>query len=353
MVDLNMPNLDMDFIDKFIPSKDTRAYLHSINYKFNDKEKATIVANHLLLSETDKIEWLTAFKDTVPDEELREKIQQAIKYIESGEDWLGDNNAALFDFVFIPHDFRHGDIVRSLCGEWDTEIFKEKVGIILCYFDAAYDFYKNLQGDYSDTQICVDIKFDGVEYMGEFEHEHINPIYIERLQLQEKDERRVYLDYLINVYAKKNPLKKNEGKPEYVSNLTDSLEQRHLGEYIPVYDAEAGCWCVQTEHGFEYGSLDYVAAEFSGSGLIYHFTENGRKDHVHTFEAVLERILANPEGIEVKNEYGEYSDTELQFAQSVRQAVPFIKTHNRPMTNAELLENRESAINFCVEEEEK
>lgn len=354
MVDLNMPNLGMDFIDMFIPSKDTRVYLHSINHEFNDKEKATIVANHLLLPEEDKIEWLAAFKDTVPDEELKEKIKQAIKCIESGEDWIGDHNAALFDFVFVPHDFRHGDIVRSLCGEWDTKPFFEKVGIILCYFDANFDFYKNLQGDYSDTQICVDIKFDGVKYMGEFEHEHINPIYIERLQLQEKDERRVYLDYLINVYTtKRNSIKKNEGKPEYVSNLTDSLEQRHLGEYIPVYDGETDCWCVQTGHGFEYGSLDYVAAEFSGSGLIYHFTENGKENHVHTFEAVLERIFANPEGIRLKTEYGEYSETELQFVQSIRQAVSFVKTHNRPITNAELRENRESAINFCGEGEEK
>lgn len=86
--------------------------------------------------------------------------------------------------------------------------------------------------------------------------------------------------------------KKNEGKPEYVSNLTDSLEQRHLGEYIPVYDGETDCWCVQTE-------------------------------------------------------YGEYSETELQFAQSICQAVSFVKMHNRPMTNAELRENRENFINSC------
>lgn len=140
---------------------------------------------------------------------------------------------------------------------------------------------------------------------------------------------------------------KNKGKSEYVSNLTDNLEQRHLGEYIPVYDAEAGCWCVQTGHGFECSSLDYVAAEFSGSGLIYHFIENEREDHVHTFEAVLERIFANPKGIRLKVEYGEYSEIELQFAQSIRQAVSFVKMHNRPMTNAELRENRENVINSC------
>lgn len=82
-------------------------------------------------------------------------------------------NESLFDFVFIPHDFRNGDIVRSLYGGWNTIEFCEKVGIILSYFDKDYEFYKNLRGDYSDAQVCVDIKFDGVAYQGEFEHEHI------------------------------------------------------------------------------------------------------------------------------------------------------------------------------------
>ena len=68
----------------------------------------------------------------------------------------------------------------------------------------SYEFYKNVKGDYSDTQVCVDIKFDGVQYQGEFEHEHINPIYIERMTLHEKDEMRAYHAYLTNIYLKKN-----------------------------------------------------------------------------------------------------------------------------------------------------
>ena len=51
----------------------------------------------------------------------------------------------------------------------------------------------------------------------------------------------------------------------------DLLEQRYLGEYIPVYDDTSGIWCVQTGHGFESGAVDYIAAEFSGTGLIYLF----------------------------------------------------------------------------------
>ena len=40
--------MEKDFIDEFIPSKDTRAYLHSIHHEFTDLEKATIVANHII-----------------------------------------------------------------------------------------------------------------------------------------------------------------------------------------------------------------------------------------------------------------------------------------------------------------
>ena len=198
-------------IDAFIPSKDTRAYLHSIHHEFSDLEKATIVANHYMITYEDKIGWLMDFKDRVSNEDLRERIKKAISFIKGEKEsydkgWLCDYNEALFDFVFIPHDFRHGDIVRSLYGEWDTTPYCEKIGIILGYFDKNYDFYRNMRGDYSDVQITVDTKFDGVEYQGEFSHEHINPIYIERMTLQEKDKRRPYLDYLINlpVYDEEN-----------------------------------------------------------------------------------------------------------------------------------------------------
>lgn len=336
----------MDFIDRFIPSKDTRAYLHSIHHKFSDLEKATIVANHLMVSYKDKIAWLSAFKDTVQDEKLRKRIKKAIRYIKKDKKsykkgWFTDHNDFLYDFVFIPHDFRHGDIVRSLYGKWDTTEFVGKVGIILSYFEKEYEFYRNLKGDYSDVQICVDIKFDGVSYQGEFHHDHINPIYIERMTLHERDERRTYLDYLTNIYLKKDKMLSEKSGPEYVSDLEDKLEMRYLDEHIPVYDTETGAWCVQTGHGFESGCIDYVAAEFCGAGLIYHFTENGTMDHVHGFDGVLERVLNNSENIEILTEYGEYSEQEKKMIESVKRAASFVREHHRPMTNAELSENRQ------------
>ena len=55
--------MEKNFIDEFIPSKDTRAYLHSIHHEFTDLEKATIVANHIMISYEKKVKWLNSFKE--------------------------------------------------------------------------------------------------------------------------------------------------------------------------------------------------------------------------------------------------------------------------------------------------
>lgn len=224
-------------------------------------------------------------------------------------------------------------------------MFNEKIGIILSYFDDDYELYKNLRGDYSDVQVCVDIKFDGVAYQGEFEHEHINPIYIERMSLNEKDERIAYLKYLTNLYSKNRHMSEVENKPEYAGGTDDLLEQRYLGEYIPVYDDTSGIWCVQTGHGFESGTVDYIAAEFSGTGLIYHFVRNGQLDHAHGFDRVLEEVLQDPENVDIVTDYGEYSQQEINMVSGIKRAVMFVQSYRRPMTSAELRENRSDIKN--------
>ena len=186
----------------------------------------------------------------------------------------------------------------------------------------------------------MDIKFDGVAYQGEFEHEHINPIYIERMTLDEKDERRAYLNYLTNLYNKKNLMIEGDNKPEYSGGSDNLLEQRYLDEYVPVQDDASGIWCVQTGHGFESGDINYIASEFSGTGLIYHFMHNGEMDHVHGFENVLVEILKDPEHVDIVIDYDEYSDQEIQMVKGIKRAAAFVQSHHRPMTNAELWKSR-------------
>ena len=342
--------MEKNFIDEFIPSKDTRAYLHSIHHEFTDLEKATIVANHIMISYEKKVKWLNSFKEKISDDTLKGRISKALVQIKKDKKYYRKCNTALgalpyneslFDFIFIPHDFRHGDIVRSLYGGWNTTEFCEKVGIILSYFDKDYEFYKNLRGDYSDVQICVDIKFDGVAYQGEFEHEHINPIYIERITLNEKDERRAYLNYLTNLYSKKDAMGETDNsKPEYAGGSDDLLEQRYLGNYIPVQDEATGKWCVQMGYGFESGDVNYIATEFSGMGLIYHLMYNGEMDHVHGFDSVLAMVLQDPEHVDIVTDYGEYSEQAIQMVKGIKRTVAFVQSHHRPMTNEELRKNR-------------
>lgn len=328
-----------DFIDEFIPSKDTRAYLHSIHYEFTDLEKATIVANHIMISYEEKVKWLNNFMHQISDDALKDRISKALKNL--------SYNESFFDFVFIPHDFRHGDIVRCLYGDWNTTEFCEKVGIILNYSDKEYEFYKNVKGDYSDVQVCVDIKFDGAAYQGEFEHEHINPIYIERITLNEKDERRAYLNYLTNLYSKKDAMGENDNsKPEYAGGSDDLLEQRYLGNYIPVQDEATGKWCVQMGYGFESGDVNYIATEFSGMGLIYHLMYNGEMDHVHGFDSVLAMVLQDPEHVDIVTEYDEYSEQEIKMVKEIKRAVAFVQSHHRPMTNEELRKNGRDEL-YC------
>lgn len=38
--------------------------------------------------------------------------------------------------------------------------------------------------------------------------------------------------------------------------------------------------------------------------------------------------------------YGEYSEQEVRMIESIKRAAAFVKVHHRPMTNAELRENR-------------
>ena len=82
----------------------------------------------------------------------------------------------------------------------------------------------------------------------------------------------------------------------------DELEQKYYNEHIPVQD-DSGIWRVQTGHGLESGDINYIAGEFSGMCLIYHFMHNGEMDHVHRFEDVLAELLQDPEHVDIVTDH--------------------------------------------------
>ena len=119
----------------------------------------------------------------------------------------------------------------------------------------------------------------------------------------------------------------------------DELEQKYYNEHIPVQD-DYGIWRVQTGHGLESGDINYIAGEFSGMCLIYHFMHNGEMDHVHRFEDVLAELLQDPEHVDIVTDHVEYSEQQIQMVKAIKRAVSFVDSHHRPMTMEELRRNR-------------
>lgn len=119
----------------------------------------------------------------------------------------------------------------------------------------------------------------------------------------------------------------------------DELEQKYYNEHIPVQD-DSGIWRVQTGHGLESGDINYIAGEFSGMCLIYHFMHNGEMDHVHRFEDVLAELLQDPEHVDIVTDHVEYSEQQIQMVKAIKRAVSFVDSHHRPMTMEELHRNR-------------
>lgn len=118
----------------------------------------------------------------------------------------------------------------------------------------------------------------------------------------------------------------------------ENLRKKFGTKFIPIQDKFSGIRCVQTEHGFECGDIDYIVSDFSGMGLIYHFNNQGNIDHIHRFQDLLIEVLQDPEHIDIIPDYGEYSDQEIQLVKRIKQVMAFIQENQRPLINAELCE---------------
>lgn len=111
------------------------------------------------------------------------------------------SNGPLFDQIFMPHDFRHGDIVRIS----DHQVSNNDLcGIILGFTDEDYEFQKKLSGDYSDVQLWVETPSELTE-RDRFPHRHVNPIYLQRVKMTKDDKRWACFQNLLDAYERENP----------------------------------------------------------------------------------------------------------------------------------------------------
>ncbi len=131
----------------------------------------------------------------------------------------------------------------------------------------------------------------------------------------------------------------------YVKIYVDERwKEKYRGQYLPVYDEEHKTWIVDTIHGIEYGSVLYVADQFCWDSVVYPYTNASKPDHTHgSFEAVILRILSSPDCFDV-NEYKEYySEQEFRVIYSLKAAISFVKTSNRPLTREDAREIQKKA----------
>lgn len=167
----------IDVID-LIPSKDLREALRESDRAFTDMEKATIIAN-LELTPSRTYGLLQQLRDETTDKNLREQIQAHL-YFE--DRWID-----------LPNLYEQGDIVRvlgSVAGyideayDWavvdaDRPGWDERSSRIRSWLrdiEAGVEKPEGSIGDCSDMQITLEFPCKD----GTFEHDHINPMFIER-----------------------------------------------------------------------------------------------------------------------------------------------------------------------------
>lgn len=120
------------------------------------------------------------------------------------------------------------------------------------------------------------------------------------------------------------------------------LTENDVNKFIPSKDIVSDIWCVETAYGIESSTdVNYIASEFAGVGLIYHYMYNGEMEHTHSFDGILEEVLRKPKYIELVTEFGEYSQQQIQMVEGIKNAVAFVQSQGRAMTIAELRELRE------------
>ena len=116
--------MEKDFIDEFISSKDTRAYLHSIHHEFTDLEKATIVANHIMISYEKKVKWLNEFMDEISDDALKDRISKALFQIKRDRKYYRKSNTE-FDLAVeqLLQNYNTSEINEEALADVSAQLF--------------------------------------------------------------------------------------------------------------------------------------------------------------------------------------------------------------------------------------
>lgn len=154
---------------------------------------------------------------------------------------------------------------------------------------------------------------------------HIHKRVNETSFFMERRERALNAACSINHYQ---PVTFEELKENNRQFFLEIFREKTKDTQLPVEVCD-DTWVVRTDHGVEFGSINYVLSEFAWSGLIYRYIIDGEESHEHSFEAVLYNLVTSPYTFSIPDKFKElYSPQELKYIDDILLKYKEIKQKN-------------------------
>ena len=354
-----------------IISQDYRNYLQKQGISLSDWDRATLIFNHKRFGFQEKLEALKELGEATSDDILKKQIDQRVAQDNRMLQLFKENTGNAYYILEIICEGEH-----------------EEIGIYQS-FDAASDAGKEEKTDFIIVKECFSCKkksgadqgvFGYIEfnskgiignqyqlygYPGDtdlydksrFENRYVDlpllfrqgdmvkiagtEIYGIVSGIQNGFQIRVDLFSEERKSANKTYLPHQHIPPtelEYARLDETEIRNIFLEPYLPTYLPEKECWIVKTSHGVEEGDLLYIAAEFCYDNPTYHYRYNKDSedfDHEHSFNAVIDSLLYDPEHFSIEGAEEDYSLQERRVLMSIREAVKQVKQLKRPLTMEE------------------
>lgn len=116
-----------------------------------------------------------------------------------------------------------------------------------------------------------------------------------------------------------------------IEEISNRIRLRNVEKYKPFYDERSKTYRVFFhDRPDEEGCIEYVVSEYIRGGLCYFFDINGKHNHEHTFEGVLDSIMRSNGGFSVREEDQKYySEQELRMLYTYSQKLEAYKEQKK------------------------
>lgn len=232
--------------------------------------------------------------------ELDDLAQEAVLAVTSGDCRLQEDGSLSENLLWNRQQAMQE--LRRLRGEGEKSFFLiqdgkwqgETVSDFLCEesMQSIRNYYLQPQKDYICRVLRSLATFDGYE-LGE----------------------DISDDYLLSLFS--------AAWYHYLEHVDEQLRW-NVQNGLPASIPNSDLWYVDLGNRIEIGSLEYVASEYCGYGLVFDYEDGIADDgdaHQHKFCAVLQEVLQNPEGFSIQGHEECYSAQEREFLRRLQQKV--------------------------------